>query len=233
MRRRLRAPAASRSMFTRSAVGEPATRTPVALPLPYGLLARMPAGTRARLVADLQRTVGNAAACDLITEPHRPSVTVHGGGPSVSLHGDTTAAYDGGKSQWSPKSMKRAKGCTECPDDDPCLHAVGTFNVTYHADVTIRMPDMPDGLTECQQRRVRAFLRDVLGPHEREHSRRFHTYDGTTTHRIDFTGCGTSALQEHLQAIHDNEEEKRHTAADALSAAIDPFNKPIDLDCQD
>ena len=68
---------------------------------------------------------------------------------------------------------------------------------------------------------------------EREHARRFHTYDGTTSHRIDFTGCGRSALQEHLQEIHDTEEEKRHTDADALSAAIDPFNRPIDLDCDD
>jgi hypothetical protein len=129
--------------------------------------------------------------------------------------------------------MKRAKTCTECPEDDPCLHAVGAFTVTYTAKVTINMPDVPDGLTECQQQRVRAFLRDVLGPHEREHARRFRTYNGATTHAINFTGCGTSALQEHLQQIHDTEEAKRHAEADALSAAIDPFNRPIDLDCED
>ena len=58
-----------------------------------------------------------------------------------------------------------------------------------------------------------------------------HTYDGTTTHRINFTGCGSSALQEHLQEIHDKEEAKRHSDAEARSAAIDPFNRPIDLDC--
>jgi hypothetical protein len=184
-------------------------------------------------MTDLQRTVGNTGACQLLTEPHPSSPTVHGGGPSVSLHGDTTAEYDGGKSKWTPKSMKRGKSCTDCPADNPCLHAVGTFTVTYRADVTIKMPDMPGGLTNCQQRRVRAFLRDVLGPHEREHARRFHTYDGTTTHPIDFTGCGTSALQQHLQDIHDTEEEKRHSDADALSGAIDPFDRPVDLDCED
>lgn len=184
-------------------------------------------------MTDLQRTAGNAAVTQLLTQPHRSGPVIHHGGPSVSLHGDTTATFDGGTSKWTPKSMKRAKGCKECTDDDPCLHAVGTFNVTYKADVTIRMPDVPDGLTKCQERRVRAFLRDVLGPHEREHARRFHTYDGTTTHHINFTGCGTSAVQEHLQEIHDNEEAKRHADAEALSAAIDPFNKPIDLDCQD
>ena len=196
------------------------------------LLRQTTPSDRARLMAALQRSVGNAAACQLLTEPPRSEPTVHCGGPSVSLHGDTTANYDGGKSSWKAKSIKRASSCTECPDDDPCIRAVGTFTVTYHVDVTITMPDMPDGLTECQQRRVRAFLRDVLGPHEREHARRFRTYDATTSHRIDFTGCGRSALQEHLQEIHDTEEEKRHTDADAL-AAIDPFNRPIDLDCDD
>jgi len=180
----------------------------------------------------LQRTVGNAAATQMLTEPRRSAPVVHAGGPSVSLHGDTTAEYDGGTSKWTPKSVKRAKTCTECPDDDPCVRAVGTFTVTYHTEVTIRMPDVPDGLTECRQQRVRTFLRDVLGPHEREHARRFRTYNGTTTHPIDFTGCGTSALQEHLQEIHDNEEAKRHADAEALSAAIDPFNRPIDLDCE-
>lgn len=197
------------------------------------LLRQATPNVRARLMTDLQRSVGNASACQIFTEPPRSTPTVHGGGPSVSLHGDTTADYDGGKSNWKAKSMKRASSCTDCPDDNPCLHAVGTFTITYHAKVTIGMPDMPGGLTHCQQRRVRAFLRDVLGPHEREHARRFHTYDGMTTHPINFTGCGTSALQEHLQEIHDTEEEKRHSDADALSAAIDPFNRPIDLDCED
>ena len=197
------------------------------------LLRQATPAMRARLMLELQRTVGNAAAGELVTEPPRSNPTVHGGGPSVSLHGDTTAEYDGGVSNCTPKSMKRVKTCTECPDDDPCLHAVGTFNVAYNAKVTIQMPDVPDGLTECQERRVRTFLRDVLDPHEGEHARRFRTHNGATTHPINFTGCGTSALQEHLQEIHDAEEAKRHADADALSAAIDPFNRPIDLDCED
>jgi hypothetical protein len=197
------------------------------------LLGQATPNARARLMTYLQRSAGNAAVRQLLTQPARATPTVHGGGPSVTLHGDTTADYNGGVSNWKAKSMKHANSCPDCPDDDPCLHAVGTFTITYHANVTITMPDMPGALTDCQQRRVRAFLRDVLGPHEREHARRFHTYDGTTSHPIDFTGCGTSALQEHLEEIHDNEEAKRHSDADALSAAIDPFNRPIDLDCED
>lgn len=232
MRRNRRIAAVGRQRATRAVAAGPDIQ-PLRMAPSQALLTQTPARTWARLVTDLQRTAGNAAVCQLLTEPHRPSRSVHGGGPSVSLHGDTTADYDGGVSKWVPKSIKRATGCTDCPDDDPCVHAVGMFSVAYHANVTITMPDVPDGLTECQQRRVRAFLRDVLTPHEREHARRFHTYDGTTTHRVDFTGCGMSALQEHLQAIHDTEEAARHSAADSLSAAIDPFNRPIDLDCQD
>jgi hypothetical protein len=42
-------------------------------------------------------------------------------GPSVSLHDDTTAEFDGGESKWTPKSMKRSSRCSDCPDECPCL----------------------------------------------------------------------------------------------------------------
>jgi hypothetical protein len=219
----------ARSAAARSKVA----RVPVRAELPRLLRDASP-GTRAQLLHSLQRIAGNSAVQQLIATVGQPGQTVAAGGgtgASVSLHGDTTSDYDGGTSHWAPRSMRRAASCTDCPDDQPCLHAVGTFSVTYRANVTIRMPDMPDGLSDCQQRRVRAFLHDVLAPHEREHARRFHTYDGTTRHPIDFTGCGTDALNAHLQEIHDTEEQQRHSDADALSAAIDPFNRTVDLDC--
>lgn len=212
--------------------GSPVILVPVRPELHRLLRGASPA-VRARVLQSLQRTAGNAAVGRLVATAGRPTSGVgHGGAQNVVLHGDTTADYDGGASQWSAKSMRRAANCTDCPPDNPCLHAVGTFSVTYKADVTIRMPDVPDGLTACQERRVRAFLRDVLGPHEREHARRMRTYDGTTRHAIDFTGCGTEALNAHLQQIHDDEEQKRHDSAEALSHAIDPFNRPVDLDCE-
>lgn len=209
--------------------------------LPIALHAALPRllrdttpATRARVLASLQRSAGNTAVRSLIATVGRPRTAVAAGGgsgASVSLHGDTSSDFDGGQSSWKPRSMARAKNCTDCPEDNPCLHAVGTFSVAYKANVTIVMPDMPDGLTECQQKRVSDFLRNVLAPHEREHARRFHTYDGTTRHAIDFTGCGTDALNAHLQEIHDNEETQRQADARAKSAAIDPFNRPINLDC--
>lgn len=182
------------------------------------------------LVTALQRSVGNRATRELLSTTGEARRTVHAGG-TVSLHGETTADFDGGRSRWAPRAIRRAKDCTDCPADNPCIHAVGSFRITYRADVTIRMPDLPAGLTPCQQRRVRAFLHNVLGPHERDHARRFHTYDGTTVHPIDFTGCGMDALQAQLQQIHDDEDTQRQADANALSAAIDPFNRPIDLDC--
>lgn len=200
----------------------------------HRLLHNASPAVRAGVLRALQRSAGNAAVTGLVATTGRPSTGVgHGGPTNLVLHGDTTANYDGGTSHWTPRSMRRAANCTDCPDDNPCLHAVGTFSVTYKADVDIRMPDMPDGLTPCQQRRVRAFLRDVLGPHEREHARRMHTYNGTTRHPVDFTGCGTEALNEHLQKIHDDEEQQRHDSAEKLSQAIDPFTRPVDLDCRD
>jgi hypothetical protein len=107
--------------------------------------------------------------------------------------------------------------------------------VTYHVDVSIVMPEVPGGLTACQERRVRDFLRHVLAPHEREHARRLRTYDGTTDRPFSVTACGQQALTDdvntRLQQLHDDEATQRATDADASSASIDPFERDIDLDC--
>ncbi len=129
------------------------------------------------------------------------------------------------------RSVRRATACTDCSDDDPCLRATGTLTVTYHADVTIRMPEMPPGLTACQQGRVRDFLRRVLRPHEEEHARRCHTYDGTTVRPFTLLGCGRADVQQQLQTMHETEATDRADRVDALSAAIDPFTRDFELDC--
>lgn len=199
--------------------------------LPSGV--RKDAGTAVRAAAGgsqyerviaLQQTAGNRAV----------SIALRGGPVNVSLHGETKGNYDGGTSAVSKPKIVRAKGC-DCPDEDPCLRASGTIAVTYHVDVDIRMPSVPDGLNECQERRVRTFLRDVLGPHEQDHARRLRTYNGTTRRAYSITGCGKAGLETEmstkLQEMHDTEAADRATKADDLSAAIDPFVRPIDLDC--
>jgi len=128
-----------------------------------------------------------------------------------------------------------AKGC-KCPPKAPCLTGTGTLQVTYSVDVTITMPDMPTGLTACQQRRVREFLTNVLEPHEQEHARRLRTYDGTTKRPFSVNGCGRAALDsavnKKLQKMHKDEAAARASAAEKLSLAIDPFDRPIDLKCK-
>ena len=61
------------------------------------------------------------------------------------------------------------------------------------------------------------------------------SYNGTTSRRFDVTACGLDALREQLQAtlqqMHDDEAASRQTAAQASSDSIDPFERPVDLNC--
>lgn len=186
-------------------------------------------GSRTAGVLDLQRQYGNRAVSLLMS--------VHDGAgntPSIRLHGQTSGTYDGGGSKVLNRKVKRSKDC-DCPDESPCLTATGTLQVAYHVDVTMVMPGVPGGLNACQERRVRTFLRDVLGPHEQDHARRLRTYNGTTNRPFSVTACGQQTLADDvnskLQQMHDDESKQRASDADALSAAIDPFERDIDLDC--
>lgn len=182
---------------------------------------------------ELQRLAGNRAVSGLLAQAH----AANGHAGAIVLHGETVGQYDGGKSQVLGQRVRRAADCDCAEDEGPCLRATGTLRVRYNVDVQITMPDVPGGLTQCQERRVRDFLRTVLGPHEREHRRRMRTYNGTTRHRFSVSACGsdalTQAVQEHLQAHHDEEAAARQQSAQDLSDEIDPFNREIDLDCED
>ena len=197
------------------------------LPLPYA--AWRDAGTHEAQFALLQQLVGNRALARLVA-----TSAANGHAASVRLHGETTGTYDGGASRVVGRRIRRATGC-DCPDDNPCQRATGALEIDYHVDVDIQMPGVPDGLSRCQRRRVRTFLDTVLAPHEREHARRMRTYNGTTRRNFDVTGCGAedlrTALQEHLQEMHDTEASARQQAAQSLSDAIDPFEREVDLDC--
>lgn len=192
-------------------------------------VAEPPLAARLR---ELQRLAGNRAVAGLLAPAH----AANGHAGSIVLHGETTGAYDGGTSRVLGRRVRRVKDC-DCPDEAPCMRATGTLVIRYAVDVQISMPDVPGGLSECQQRRVRDFLRTVLGPHERDHRTRMRTYNGSTRHRFDLTACGTAALteavQEQLQTHHDEEAAARQQAAQDLSDAIDPFDRQIDLDCAD
>jgi hypothetical protein len=199
---------------------------------PEALLLGADSGSRAAGVLELQQTYGNRAVSLLMRTYDGNG---NGNAPSISLHGQTTPSYDGGTSKILNPQVKRAKGC-DCPVEEPCLTGTGTLQVTYKVDVTIVMPGVPGGLTACQERRVRAFLRDVLGPHEQDHARRLRSYDGTTRRPLTVKACGRQQLdtdvQSKIQQMHDDEHNQRATDADAKSAAIDPFQRKIDLNCK-
>jgi hypothetical protein len=155
----------------------------------------------------------------------------YGGGPS--LHGRADADYDGGKKTINKLKYSRATGCN-CPGKQPCMKATGTLVVTYKVKVKITMPSVPTGLSECKQERVRRFLKNVLGPHEQEHKRRYETYNGTTQHPIEGLGCGQaeakSVLDTEAQRIHDDEAPERKRVAAAYSGLLDPFFEFADFD---
>lgn len=186
-------------------------------------------GSLAASMLGLQQLAGNRAVAQMVR-----TYEGNGNAGSISLHGEARPHYDGGSSTILDPRVKPAKGC-DCPAEDPCLTGTGTLKVTYKVDVDIVMPDMPDGLDDCQQRRVRAFLRDELGPHEREHARRLHSYDGTTRRPFTVKACGRQALDEavrdKVQQMHTDEHDQRSAAADKLSEDIDPFKRKIDLRC--
>ncbi|RYP83282.1 hypothetical protein EKO23_19670 [Nocardioides guangzhouensis] len=187
------------------------------------------AGARATEVLDLQRLAGNRAVTQLVR-----TFDGNGHSGSITLHGQAEPFFDGGTAKVLNPGVARKKGC-DCPQDEPCMTGTGTLRVTYKVEVTITMPDVPGGLSACQERRVRDFLRNVLGPHEQEHARRLRTYDGTTSRPFSVTACGRPALDEAVNArIHkmqNDEHDQRSADAEKKSAAIDPFDRPVDLSC--
>jgi hypothetical protein len=196
-------------------------------------LLGLPGATGVRSLLHLQRSVGNSAASGLVRlllsgKGATTTSEVEGG---LALHGQTTARYNGGSWRIEHERASPTDSC-ECPPPTRCLHLTGNLVSTYAATVRIGMPGVPSGLTPCQQRRVREFLRDVLRPHEEDHARRFRTYNGRTVIPLDLTGCGSAELRARVTAIHDVEAAQRQATTDALSAEIHPFTREVHLDCE-
>jgi len=158
--------------------------------------------------------------------------TVSSLGGAFSVHGKTDGNFDGGTGKVLNQKATPSKSCTDCPEGQ-CMHVTGTLQVTYHVDVLVTMPDVPDGLNACEEAKVRQFINTTLRQHENEHVRRFQTYNGTKNIPVNLNACGESDATAQVQQLHDADEQKRQSDAQALSDAIDPFTKSIDLsDCQ-
>ncbi len=152
-------------------------------------------------------------------------------GTSVEVQGATDANYDHGNFSTANMRTKRATGCNDC-GPAACVNATGDMISVFKANPTVTLPEIPAGLTPCQQQRVQTFITTVLAPHEYRHVLAFNTYNGVVRTKFDYTGCQTpQALNEYLQPFHDTIEKQRADAANKLSDALDPFNGKIDINC--
>src|SRR5262249_50800586 len=155
-----------------------------------------------------------------------------GGCDGLHLHGTTDGTFDGGRFKVENEVATKSKNC-KCPKGVQCLHVTGTLVTDYSVSVTITMPPVPSGLTDCEQAKVRSFLQNVLLPHEQDHQTRMETYNGQTRNQVDVIGCGRDEVLSKVKAIQGAENAARKAAARALSGAIDPFQRNVDCsDCQ-
>lgn len=152
---------------------------------------------------------------------------------SVRLQGRTDADYDGGSFHTENVTVEQAEGCDGCSGPN-CIHATGNLVATYSVATTVTLPsadDFPD-LTPCQRSRVQDAINNVLAPHEQQHVRAFHQYDGTTSRPFDLTLCRTD-FDRRIQEMFTAEEQQRRAAAQAASDALDPFHFDVDIDCEE
>ena len=150
---------------------------------------------------------------------------------SVDLEAETNATYKKGAGTAKNEVTKKGKGCDGC-DDDSCISVTGKLAVPYTVATNINLPPVSSNLTPCQQDRVRTAINTKLLPHEKQHVKAFETFNGTASLAINYHGCADDYVS-YQEGLADTEFERRKTAADTKSAALDPFTVPVDLCCKD
>ncbi|MBV4360533.1 eCIS core domain-containing protein [Pinibacter aurantiacus] len=147
----------------------------------------------------------------------------------VNVQGQTDANYtDSFSATGTPKASTKCETC-EPPD---CITVSGVVVSVFKANPVISLPNVPDGLSDCESRAVGRFINTTLKRHEQQHVAAFNTYNGVIRTPYKFTGC-RSELDSYVQAIHDDINTKRMDASNARSNALDPFNATIPCDCDE
>lgn len=149
---------------------------------------------------------------------------------SVDLEALTTAGYHKGAGSVANEKTSKGSDCDGCDDD--CVNITGTLRVPFKVNTKINLPTVPGGLSPCQRRRVSAAINGPLLTHERQHVKAFETFNGTGSLPVSYHGC-QSGYTSYLADLADQEFQSRQSAADAKSAALDPFTVPVDLCCKD
>jgi hypothetical protein len=177
---------------------------------------------------DAEAGAGPVAPVAAVAGEGEPHDEVVFGGDSLQLQGRTNAHY---RNAFSAPAMTTTAGTDcSCAAAD-CVHVTGTLTSTFTMTTDVSLPPVPSGLSDCQQKTVRAAISTCLSPHEQQHVAAFNAYNGTVRTPFDFTCC-RSDVQSTLQTMHDTIEGPRHDTVQASSDALDPFQVDIDLDCQ-
>ncbi len=158
-------------------------------------------------------------------------VSVHGGG--VVLKGRTDATFDGGAFKTQDVTTEQGSGCKQCKAKD-CVHVTGKVVTTYNVTTSVSLPKLSQfkGLTPCQLEAVRQAIEGTLASHEQDHVTAFEEYNGTTEQPFDWTTCRAN-FPAKVSALVRQEEAPRRAQAKADSAALDPFQVNVNLDCED
>jgi hypothetical protein len=202
--------------------------------------------------AFVQRLLASAPALDLPvrrqeengeeSEPVEPVPDVEGegevheevaySGEEIRLHGSVAAEYNGGSFRTEGVTTERGEGCTSCGRGNPCVHVTGTLLTDYDVGTTISLPDVPSGLTPCQTMRAQEFIDGVLAEHEQAHVDAMEGYNGSTSRPFDLMLC-RSRFPASIRAMVAAEEVPRREAAQGASDLLDPFERVVDLDCEE
>jgi hypothetical protein len=145
------------------------------------------------------------------------------------LEGKTTAHWDslGHFDPDPPKATRDKKG----------MRVQGNFVVDYTSNPTVKLPDVPANLTDCQKRNAEKFIRDVLEPHEQLHVNTFKQFfDGTTTTPFDVHATGAADVKAQVDKGYVAELAARKKTAQAESDKLDAnganqFTWDMDADC--
>ena len=109
--------------------------------------------------------------------------------------------------------------------------------MTFASNPSISLPTVPSGLTPCQEKAVQAFIDGPLTAHENDHKAAFeNNYDGSFTATVsannikDTPEMRKGAMENPVMT----EDQKRATAANAASKALDPWTQTVTgLDCKE
>ena len=169
------------------------------------------------------------------------NTTGHGGGTSIKLHGLTSSNYDHAAPIPAPfpssVTVTERKVKVSKDKEEAVFDASGTFDVTFASNPSISLPTVPSGLTPCQEKAVQAFIDGPLTAHENDHKAAFeNNYDGSFTATVSANNIKDTP-EMRKRAMENpvmTEDQKRATAANAASKALDPWTQTVTgLDCKE